>query len=100
MKLWPFDKQRPTSASETRALEPETNNISLITSRTDYKQKASQTSLASEICSTLAIIQVRHTHIKYYLIFLLTVLYSCNFSMNECKDIQEWKIDKYRFVKS
>ncbi|HEY6505544.1 MAG TPA: hypothetical protein VIZ28_16330 [Chitinophagaceae bacterium] len=30
----------------------------------------------------------------------MTVFYSCNLSTTECKDIQEWKIDKYRFVKS
>ena len=48
----------------------------------------------------LAVIQVRLSHITYYVILLLTAFYSCNLSTTECKEIQEWKIDKCRFVKS
>lgn len=48
----------------------------------------------------LAEIQLRHSTITYHLIFLLTYLASCNSRLTECKDVQEWTIDKYRFVKS
>jgi hypothetical protein len=49
---------------------------------------------------TLAVIQLRHPTITYYLIFWLTLLNSCDLGLTECKDIKEWKLDKYRFVKS
>ena len=48
----------------------------------------------------MAVIQLRHSTITYYLIFLLTLLNSCNLGLTECKDIQEWKVNKYRFVES
>jgi hypothetical protein len=43
---------------------------------------------------------LRHRTITYHLIFLLIVLSSCSSGLTECKDVQEWTINKYRFVKS
>jgi len=48
----------------------------------------------------LAVIQLRHHTITYYFIFLVILLNSCKPGLTECKDIKEWKLDKYRFVKS
>lgn len=48
----------------------------------------------------MAVIQLRHRTITYHLIFLLTLLASCSSGLTECKDVQEWTIGKYRFVKS
>lgn len=43
---------------------------------------------------------MRHNHSTYYVIFLLTILCSCNLGLTKCEDVQEWKIGDYRIVKS
>ncbi len=36
----------------------------------------------------------------YYILFLATLFSSCNLGLTKCEDVQEWKINGYKIVKS
>jgi hypothetical protein len=68
-----------------------------------FSSGSGRTSNEFQPCSKpcpLAVIQMRHPAKSYYYFFFLLFLSSCNLGLTKCEDIQEWKIDKYRIVKS